>query len=151
MLSSNIPPWKLLRWFRRPLLWATDDWQLHHDKATTHASRLRQSFLWNIKSPSWLNPRFDTMWLLAFSETNITFERREVSDHQWDSGEYDGAADGDWENCVRSQGVYFEGDLGVSVLCTVFLVSCIFSTSLSLSYDIAGYLLDRSHIFLSTI
>ena len=23
---------------------------------------------------------------------------------QWDSGKYDGAADGDWENCVRSQG-----------------------------------------------
>ena len=23
---------------------------------------------------------------------------------------YDWAADGDWENCVRSQGAYFEGD-----------------------------------------
>ena len=30
-----------------------------------------------------------------------------------------------WENCVRSQGAYFEGDGGVIVLCTVFLVSCI--------------------------
>ena len=33
----------------------------------------------------------------------------EISDHQWDSGKYDGEADGDWENCVRSQGAYFEG------------------------------------------
>ena len=36
-----------------------------------------------------------------------------------------------WENCVRSQGAYFEGDWGVTVLCTMFLVSssinvCIF-------------------------
>ena len=35
------------------------------------------------------------------------------------------AAGGNWENCVRSQGAYLEGDQGVIVLCTVFLVSCI--------------------------
>ena len=40
--------------------------------------------------------------------------------------EYDREADGDWENCVRSQGACFEGDWGVIVLCTIFLVSCIF-------------------------
>ena len=28
-----------------------------------------------------------------------------------------------WENCVRPQGAYFEGDWGVIVLCTMFLVS----------------------------
>ena len=33
------------------------------------------------------------------------------------------AADGDWENCVKSQGAYFEGDWGIIVLCTMFLVS----------------------------
>ena len=54
------------------------------------------------------------------------FEREEISDCQWDSGKYDRAADGNWENCVRSQGAYFEGDWGVTVLCTMFLVSCIF-------------------------
>ena len=37
-----------------------------------------------------------------------------------------GQTDDDWENCVRSQGAYFEGDLGIIVLCTMFLVSCIF-------------------------
>ena len=35
-------------------------------------------------------------------------------------------ADGDWENCVRSQGAYFEGDWGIIVLSTMFLVSCVF-------------------------
>ena len=70
-----------------------------------------------------LQPRFGALWLLAFPKTKITFERGEISDHQWDSGKYNGAADGDWENCVRSQGAYFEGDWGISVLCPVFLVS----------------------------
>ena len=70
------------------------------------------------------HPRFGALWLLAFPKTKITFEREEISDLQW--GKYDGAADGNWENCVRSQGVYFEGDWGVIVLCTMFLVSCIF-------------------------
>ena len=36
---------------------------------------------------------------------------------------YDWVADGNWENCVRSQGAYSEGDWGVIVLCTIFLVS----------------------------
>ena len=44
-LSLNIPPWKLIRWFGRPQLWATSDWQLHHDNVPTHASHLVQSFL----------------------------------------------------------------------------------------------------------
>ena len=44
-LSLNIPPWKLFRWFRRWQLWATGDWQLHHDNVPTHISHLVQSFL----------------------------------------------------------------------------------------------------------
>ena len=36
MLSLDIPPRKLLRWFRRPQLWATVDWQVHHDHVPTH-------------------------------------------------------------------------------------------------------------------
>ena len=57
-----------------------------------------------------LQTRFGTLQLLAFPKTEITFEREEISDHQWDSGKKDGAANGDRENCVRSQGAYFEGD-----------------------------------------
>ena len=90
-----------------------------------------------------LQSRFVALWLLAFHKTKITFEREEFSDHQWDSGKYNRAADGDWENYVRSQSSYFEGDWGIIVLCTVFLVSCIsFNKCLYFSYYIAGYLLD---------
>ena len=95
-----------------------------------------------------LPPRFGALRLLAFPKTKITFEREERSDHWWDSGKYDGAADGNWENCVRSQGAYFEGDWGIIVLCTTFLVSCIFfSQCLYFPCYTAGYLLDRTCIY----
>ena len=68
-----------------------------------------------------LRPRFGTLWLLAFPKTKITFEREENSDSWWDSGKYDGVADGNWENCVRSQGAYFEGDWGVISYIQCFL------------------------------
>ena len=42
-----------------------------------------------------LQPRCGVLQLLAFPKTKITFERDEISDCQWDSGKYDGAADGD--------------------------------------------------------
>ena len=107
-------------------------------------------FWWNIQSPRWLSPlqpRFVALRLLAFPQIKITFEREEISDCWWDSGKYDGAANGDWENCVRSQGVYFDGHWGVIVLCTMFLVSCIFfNKCLYFSYYLAGYLLERSRI-----
>ena len=77
-----------------------------------------------------LKPRFGALWLVAFPKTKITFEREEISDYGWDSGKYDRALDGDWENCVRSQGAYFEGDWGV--LCTMFLVS--FSINVSMTW-----------------
>ena len=80
-------------------------------------------FWWNIKSPRWLSPlqpRFGILRLLAFSKIKITCERKEISDHQWDSGKHSGATD-DWENCVRSQSTYFERDWDIIVLCTMFL------------------------------
>ena len=77
-----------------------------------------------------LQPRSGTLWLLAFPKTKITFEREEIPDCQWDSEKYNRAADGDWENWVRSQGAYFEGDWGVIVLCTVFLVSSSINVSI---------------------
>ena len=95
-----------------------------------------------------LKSRFHALWLLAYPKTKITFKREEISDHQWDSGKYDKAADGDWENCVRPQGAYFEGDWNVIVLCTMFLVSCIFfNKCLYFSYYLARNLLDRPRIF----
>ena len=89
MLNLNIPPWKLFRWFRRVQLWATGDWQLHHNNVPAHASRLMWSFLEKYQSPRWLSPlqpRFGALWLLAFPKTKITFEREDISDSWWDSG-----------------------------------------------------------------
>ena len=40
-----ISPWKLFGWLRGLQLWATGDWQFHHDNASTHASCLMQRFL----------------------------------------------------------------------------------------------------------
>ena len=98
--------------------------------SSRHVSCLMQRFFgetWNHPGDSApLQPRFGTLWLLAFPQTEIIFEREEISDPRWDSGKYDEAANGDWENCVRFQGASFEGDWGVIVLCTVFLVSYIF-------------------------
>ena len=91
-------------------------------------------------------PRFGALWLLVFPQTKIIFEREEISNRLWDSGKYHGAADGDWENCVKSQDVYFEGDRGVTVPCTVFLASPIFFRCLYLSDYKTGYLLDRPRI-----
>ena len=91
-----------------------------------------------------LQSRFGALWLLAFAKTKITFEREEISDHWWNSGKYYRAADGNWENCVRSQGACLEMDWDVIVLCTMFLVSCIFfNKCFCFSYYIDGYLLDR--------
>ena len=130
-LSLNILLWKLFGWFRRPKLWATDDWELHHNNVPAHVSCLVQSFLakhqiTQVTQHCPLQPRFGALRLLAFPKTEITFEREEIADHQWDSGKYDGTADSVWENYVRSQGASFEGDRGVIVLCKMFLISCIF-------------------------
>ena len=146
-LSLNIPPQKLFRWFRRPQLWATGDWQLHHNNAPAHDSSPCRGFLRNIKSPRWfdsalLQPRFGALWFLAFPKTKITFEGKRfqtVNEIQENMMEQLMAIG-------RSQGAYFEGDWGIIVLCTVFLVSCIFfNKCLYFSSYMAGYLLDRPH------
>ena len=40
-----------------------------------------------------LQPRFGALQLLAFPKTKVTFERKEISDCQSDSGKYKGTAD----------------------------------------------------------
>ena len=42
---------------------------------------------------------------MAFPKTKITFEKEEIS-----TVNDDRAADGNWENCVSSQGSHFEED-----------------------------------------
>ena len=51
------------------------------------------------------------------------------------------------ENCVRSQGAYFEGHWDIIALCTMSLVSYIsFNKCLYFSQHMAGYFLDRPAI-----
>ena len=112
-LSLNIPLWKLFGWFRRLQLWATGNWQLHQQPDSSCIMSHAEVFGETSNHPgdsAPLEPRFGALWHLAFPNTKIIFEREEISDHQWDSGKYDRAADGNWENYVRSQGIYFEGD-----------------------------------------
>ena len=121
-------------------------------QCAAHASSLIHSFLakhqiTQVTQHCPLQPRFGALRFLAFPKTEITFEREEITDHWWDSGKYDGTAGGDWENCVRSQSAYVEGDWGIIVLRTIFPVSCIFfNKCLYFSYYTAAYLLDRPYI-----
>ena len=93
-----------------------------------------------------LQPRFDALWLLSFPKSKITSEREEISDHWWGSEKYDGATDIYWENCVRSQDAYFEGDRGIIVLCTPFLVSCSINVS-CFSYLVNLNSYENSYIY----
>ena len=128
-LSLNIPLWKLFWWFRRLYLWATGDWQLYHDNVPTWASHLMKSFVVKHQITQVTQLPAAQIWppvTSGFPKIKITFERKEISDHQRDSGKYDRAAHVNWENCVRSQGAYFAVDWSVIFLCTMFLVSSIF-------------------------
>ena len=49
--SLNIPLRKLFGWFRRLQLWATGDWQLHHDNAPAHVSPLMQFIYKTLNHP----------------------------------------------------------------------------------------------------
>ena len=113
---------------------AASSWQCACSRNQAHAVCLGQT-LNHPGDSAPLQPRFGTLKLLAFPKTKITFESAEISDLQWDSGKYDRAGDGNCENCVRSQGAYFEGDWGVIVLCTIFLISS--SINLYFSYYMA--------------
>ena len=104
-------------------------------------------FWWNIKSPRWLSPLTAQIWLFPKLKSPLKGKRFQTINEIQEK--YDGAADGRWENCVRSQGTYFEGDWGTIVLCTMFLVSWVFfNKCLCFSYYMAGYLLDRPHVHL---
>ena len=123
-------------------------WLCAHSRITSCAEFFGKTSNHPVDS-SLLQPRFGALQLLAFPKTKITFEREEISDCWWDSGKYDRVVDGNWEDCVRSQGRYFEGGWGVIVPCTMFLISCIFfKKCLYFSYYMARYLLDRPRILM---
>ena len=82
MLSLNIPVQKLFGWFRRPWLWATGNWKLHHNNMAHSCITPHTEFSGETSNhpgdSALLQPRFGTLWLLAFSKNKITFEREEI-------------------------------------------------------------------------
>ena len=80
----------------------------------------------NAKLSRWLSPplqpRFGTLRLLAFPQTKITFEREEISDHQWDSEITMGQL---MENCVSPKVPTLKGtEASLSyVQCFLYFVS----------------------------
>ena len=62
----------------------TGDWRLHHCNVPTHASRLMQFFGKTSNHPddsAPLQPRFGALQLLAFPQTKVNCESKEISDH----------------------------------------------------------------------
>ena len=124
---------------KRPQLWATGNWQLHHDNAPTCVSWLMQTL--SVKhhitqvthrppySPDlapwdfWLFPK---LWVKSPL-------RGKISDYRWDSGISDKTADGDSNKGFCRVFWTVEETLGelcevprcwgIIVLCTMFLVS----------------------------
>lgn len=115
---------------KRPDLWATGSWKLHHDNAPAHSSHLIQNFLTKHSTPVVRQPPYSPdmapcdFWLfpkLKMPLKGTRFQTREdimqnATDHlraipkedfqrcfqQWQKR---------WEKCVAAQGDYFEGDL----------------------------------------
>ena len=128
-----------------------------------HASSLVQRFWQNTKSPKWIistpySPYLapHSFWLFPKLKSPLKGKRFQTVDEIQENmmGQLMAIPTKDFaecfeqwkrcrKNCVRSQGAYFEGDWGVMVLCTMFLVSCvIFNKCLHFSQHVAGYFLD---------
>ena len=96
---------------------------------------------WNHSSDSVaLQPRFGALQLLAFPKTKITFGRGEIQTINKIQENTTGQRMV-MGRAVWNQGAYFEGDWGIIVLCTMFLVSS--SIKVSFSYYVARYFLDN--------
>ena len=112
MLYFNSPPHKLFWSFRRPQLWSIGDWQLHHDHRTTHASYVVHSSLVKHQiaqvtqphsSPDlapcdfWPVQKLKSPFKGGDFRLSVIFRKMLR------------AADGNWENGVRSQGASLKG------------------------------------------
>ena len=101
---------------------ATSSQQHTHSCIISHAVFLVKHQITQVTQPL-LQPRFGILWLLAFPRTKITFEREEISDHQWDSGKI---LQGSWwwlELCELPRYLLWRGQRHH---CHMYNVSCIF-------------------------
>ena len=146
-----------------PQLWATADWQLHHDNMPVPALCFMRSFfekhITKVTQPPYSTDLVPCdFWLFPKLKSPLTGRRFQTVDEVQENimGQLVVIPTKDfakcfeqwkrcWENHVRYQGAYFEGDWSVIVLCTMFLVCCIFfNKCLYLSYYMAEYFLYRS-------
>ena len=136
-----------IQW-KQPQLWAMGDWQLHHNNAPTHASCLVQSFMARHQITQVTQPHYSPdlapcdVWLFPKLKSPLKGKRFQTIDEIQENttGLLMAIGRTVW-------GAYFEGDWGVIVLCTMFLVSCIFKKCLYFSYYMVEYLLDRPCIY----
>ena len=121
-----IPQQKLFRWFKRPQLWATGDWQLHYDYTPVHASRLMQSFLVKHKITQVTQPSYSPdlvpcdFWLFPKLKWPLKEKRFQTIDEIQKNIMWQLMAIG---RTVWVPRCLFEEDWGSIVLCTMFLVS----------------------------
>ena len=110
--------------------WLTaSSWQCAHSCITSSAELFGETSNHPVIQPHYSSDLvLCDFWLFPKLKSPLKGKRFQTIDEI--SGKYNGAADGYWENCVRSQHAYFEGDWGIIVLCTMFLVYCIISKCL---------------------
>ena len=149
VLSLNIPLWKLFRWFRRSQLWATGDWQVHHNNVPTHASCLMQSFLVKHQITQVTQPPYSPdlvpwdFWLFPKLKSPLKGKRFQTIDEIQENmmGQLMATERAVWcSKCLLWRGLRCHCPM-YNVSCILHLLHCLY-----ISYDMAGYLLDRLHI-----
>ena len=104
--------WKLFGWFRRPQLWATGDWQLHHNSVPTCASPPLQSFLVKHQITQVTQPHHSPdlapcdFWLFPKLKSPLKGKRFQTINEIQENTMRQLMAG---RRGVRSQGAYFEG------------------------------------------
>ena len=150
-LSLNIPLWKLFWWFRRPPLWSASDWQLHHDNVPINALHLKQSFLVKHQITQVTQPCYSPdlvpwkLWIFPKLKLSLKGKRFQTIDEIRENimGQLMVTGRSVWSSTMPGTGM--SGWRAIIVLCTMFLISCIFfNKCLYFSHYMAGYLLDRS-------
>ena len=151
-IRLNIPAWKLFQWVRRLQLWATGDWQLHHNSVPYSCDTSCLEFFGETSNHPGdlapLPPRFGTLWLPGFPKTKITFEREEISDCLWDSGKYDGNCN--WRKLGELCEVPRCPWRGPRCHCPMYNVSCILYLLqwMSLFFILHGWIPSRQTSYL---
>ena len=146
MLNLNIPQQKQFRWFRRPQLWATGDWVVHHDNMPAHASHLMQSFLvkhhiTQVTQPAY-SPDLAPCDFCLFPKLKSPLKCKRFQTFN----EIEKNMTGQLMVIGRTVWVLEVPTLkGAEASLSLYNVSCIFKKCLYFPYYMDGYFLDRPH------